>query len=141
MKDNWVSYKNGNYTVALDTAHGTKIRYNDLDFFRADRPENMDIKITNRCTNPCGTKECPKNCEFCHENSGPNGKHSDALHSKFLETLPEWTECACLSGNTIAHGEFGCVELKDLKIGDKIYDSDYQLRTISNIIELKVIMV
>lgn len=133
MKDNWVSYKNGNYTVALNTAHGTKIRYNDLDFFRADRPENMDIKITNRCTNPCGTKECPKNCEFCHENSGPNGKHSDALHSKFLETLPEWTECACLSGNTIAHGEFGCVELKDLKIGDKIYDSDYQLRTISNI--------
>ena len=32
MENNWVSYKNGNYIVALDTAHGTKIRYNDLDF-------------------------------------------------------------------------------------------------------------
>ena len=103
MENNWVSYKNGNYIVALDTAHGTKIRYNDLDSFRADRPENIDIKITNRCTNPCGTKECPKNCEFCHENSGPNGKHSDALNSKFLETLPEWTECALGGGNLLEY--------------------------------------
>ena len=103
MENNWVSYKNGNYIVALDTAHGTKIRYNDLDSFRADRPENIDIKITNRCTNPCGTKECPKNCEFCHENSGPNGKHSDALNSKFIETLPEWTECALGGGNLLEY--------------------------------------
>lgn len=53
MENNWVSYKNGNYIVALDTVHGTKIRYNDLAFFKADRPENMDIKITNSCNMGC----------------------------------------------------------------------------------------
>ena len=94
MENNWVSYKNGNYIVALDTVHGTKIRYNDLDFFKADRPENMDIKITNSCN---------MGCPFCHENSVCNGKHSDALHSKFLETLPEWTECAYGGGNVLEY--------------------------------------
>lgn len=94
MENNWVSYKNGNYTVALDTVHGTKIRYNDLDFFKADRPENMDIKITNKCN---------MGCAFCHENSTCDGKHSDALNSKFLETLPEWTECAYGGGNVLEY--------------------------------------
>lgn len=94
MENNWVSYKNGNYIVALDTAHGTKIRYNDLDSFRADRPENMDIKITNKCN---------MGCAFCHENSTCDGKHSDALNSKFLETLPEWTECAYGGGNVLEY--------------------------------------
>ena len=102
MENNWVSYKNGNYNVHLDLVSGTKIRENNLTFFKADRPENMDIKITNKCN---------MGCAFCHENSTCDGKHSDALNSKFLETLPEWTECACLSGNTIAHGNL-VIELK-----------------------------
>ena len=41
----FVRYQNGNYTVTIDTQNGTKIRENDLDFFRADFPESMDIKI------------------------------------------------------------------------------------------------
>ena len=65
----WVSYKNGNYTVRLNLDNGTKIRENDLDYIQATTVESMDIKITNKCT---GT-----NCPWCHENSGPNGKHTN----------------------------------------------------------------
>lgn len=49
----WVSYKNGNYYVRINLADGTKIRENDLDNFRADFPESMDIKITNSCDMGC----------------------------------------------------------------------------------------
>lgn len=94
MKNNWVSYQNGNYRVHLDLATGTKIRENKLSFFKADRPENIDIKITNCCN---------MGCSFCHENSVCNGKHSDALNSKFLETLPEWTECAWGGGDALEY--------------------------------------
>ena len=94
MENNWVSYKNGNYNVHLDLVSGTKIRENNLTFFQADRPENMDIKITNKCN---------MGCAFCHENSTCDGKHSDALNSKFLETLPEWTECALGGGNVLEY--------------------------------------
>ena len=94
MENNWVSYKNGNYNVHLDLVSGTKIRENNLTFFKADRPENMDIKITNKCN---------MGCAFCHENSTCDGKHSDALNSKFLETLPEWTECAYGGGNVLEY--------------------------------------
>ena len=30
--NNWVSYRNGNYDVYINTLNGTKIRKNDLDF-------------------------------------------------------------------------------------------------------------
>ena len=38
MIGNWVSYQNGNYTVSIDLNTGTKIRENDLDYFKADFP-------------------------------------------------------------------------------------------------------
>ena len=94
MDNNWVSYKNGNYIVALDTVHGTKIRYNDLDFFKADRPENMDI---------CITRYCEYGCPYCHENATVNGKHGDIMNSKFIDTLPEWTEAAVGGGRVTSH--------------------------------------
>lgn len=94
IENNWVSYKNGNYIVALDTVHGTKIRYNDLDFFKADRPENMDI---------CITRYCEYGCPYCHENATVNGKHGDIMNSKFIDTLPEWTEAAVGGGRVTSH--------------------------------------
>lgn len=94
MENNWVSYKNGNYIVVLDTVHGTKIRYNDLDFFKADRPENMDI---------CITRYCEYGCPYCHENATVNGKHGDIMNSKFIDTLPEWTEAAVGGGRVTSH--------------------------------------
>lgn len=56
MIGNWIKYQNGNYTVSIDLNTGTKIRENDLDYFKADFPESMDVKITNRCN---------MNCYFC----------------------------------------------------------------------------
>lgn len=53
---NWVSYKNGNYKVSINLDTGTKIRENNLEFFKADTAESMDVKITNNCD---------RNCVFC----------------------------------------------------------------------------
>lgn len=91
---NWVSYKNGNYTVRLNLETGTKIRENDLDYLEASTVESMDIKITN-----C----CDMGCKFCHENSTPDGKHADLFVPSFLDTLHPYTELAIGGGNPLEH--------------------------------------
>lgn len=87
------AYKNGNYHVCI-LNDGTKIRSNNLDFFKPDFPESMDIKITN-----C----CDMGCKFCHENSKPDGKHGDIMNVKFIENLHPFTELAIGGGNPLAH--------------------------------------
>lgn len=95
-------YQNGNYTVSIYD-DGTKVRENDLDHFEADFPESIDLKITNLCRN---------GCEYCHENSGPDGKHAelftadssgDKLSLDFLTTMPPYSEIAIGGGNPLAH--------------------------------------
>lgn len=49
-------YENGNYKVII-MQDGTKIRFTQEDEYLPEKPESMDLKITNRCT---GT-----NCAFC----------------------------------------------------------------------------
>lgn len=88
------TYKNGNYTVSIYD-DGTKIRENDLDFFKTDSPESMDIKITNRC--------CGVGCHWCHENSTPDGIHGDIMNLKFIDTLHPYTELAIGGGNPLSH--------------------------------------
>lgn len=111
---NWVRYQNGNYFVSINLDNGTKIRETinpDATEFVADFPESADVKITNRCTNPLGytnltDKEikCGKgNCNFCHEGSGPCGKHSDALHSHVWDTFHPYTELALGGGNVLEY--------------------------------------
>ena len=90
----FVRYTNGNYTVTIDTRTGTKIRENDLDFFRAEFPESMDIKICDKCD---------MGCPMCHENSTPDGKCGDILNVKFIETLHPYTELAIGGGNPLEH--------------------------------------
>lgn len=90
----FVKYQNGNYTVTIDTLTGTKIRENDLDFFRADFPESMDIKITNRCD---------MGCPQCHENSTKDGLHGDILSESFIDKLHPYTELAIGGGNPLDH--------------------------------------
>lgn len=109
MKSNWVSYKNGNYTVRLNLSDGTKIRENDLDFFDAAFPESMDLKITNRCHN---------NCPFCHENSTCTGKHGDILSPSFIDKLHPYTEIAIGGGNPLEHPDLipFLEKLKELKM-------------------------
>ena len=70
-------YQNGNYTVSLYD-DGTKVRENDLDFFEADFPESMDIKITNRCN---------MGCPMCHEDSKCDGLHGDIMSESFIDRL------------------------------------------------------
>lgn len=88
-------YDNGNYSVKI-FEDGTKIRENDLDFFESSFPENIDIKITNRCD---------MGCKMCHEKSTKNGKNAKTLFPKFIETLRPYTELAIGGGNIFEHPE------------------------------------
>lgn len=107
--DRIVSYQNGNYMVHIDTTNGTKIRENDLDFFRADFPESMDIKITNKCD---------RNCAYCHENSRHYGLHGDILSESFIDKLHPYTELAIGGGNPLSHPDLipFLQKCKDLKL-------------------------
>ena len=89
-------YKNGNYFVTI-FSDGTKIRYNDSDYFNPNKPESMDLKITNKCN---------MGCSFCHEDSNPNGKHGDILNLPFIDTLLPYTEIAIGGGNPLTHPDF-----------------------------------
>lgn len=85
-------YKNGNYTVTL-LNDGTKIRYNELDNLTPDFPENIDLKITNKCD---------MGCPMCHEMSTPCGKEADINKLiKFIRTLHPHTEVALGGGNPL----------------------------------------
>ena len=90
----FVRYQNGNYTVTIDTKDGTKIRENDLDFFRADYPESMDIKICNKCD---------MGCPMCHENSTKDGAIGDIMSESFIDKLHPYTELAIGGGNPLEH--------------------------------------
>ena len=90
----FVKYQNGNYNVVIDTKDGTKVRENDLDFFKADFPESMDLKITN-----C----CDMGCAMCHENSHKDGLHGDIMSAGFIDKLHPYTELAIGGGNPLEH--------------------------------------
>lgn len=92
--ETWVTYRNGNYNVRLNTKTGTKIRENKLDFFEPHTIESMDLKITN-----C----CDMGCKWCHENSTPDGKHADLFSPSFLDNLHPYTEIAIGGGNPLSH--------------------------------------
>lgn len=85
-------YKNGNYSVFLYT-DGTKEKVTEDDFFKADFPDSIDLKITNYCD---------LNCPMCHENSSVKGAHAD-LEATFLKTLQSGTELAIGGGNPLSH--------------------------------------
>lgn len=89
-------YQNGNYTVKIYD-DGTKIRENDLDFFESAFPENIDIKITNRCN---------IGCKMCHECSTPTGENADLLSLPFIDSLHPYTELAIGGGNIFENPQF-----------------------------------
>ena len=121
---NCVSYNNGNYTVTLSLTDGTMIRYSKDDKLVPSFPDSMDIKITNCCS---------LNCRYCHEKSTKDGLHGDILSDSFIDKLHPYTQLACLAGDTIVHTENGAKNISELKVGDKIYDSEYKLRTVVSI--------
>lgn len=90
----WRTYRNGNYIVRFNLADGTKIRETEEDDFIPAYAENIDIKITDRCS---------AGCPFCHEGSTPNGKYGDIMNEKFVDTLHAYQECAIGGGNVLEH--------------------------------------
>lgn len=73
---------------------GTRI---DIGEGRYDFPLSIDLKITNYCT---------VGCPWCHESSGPSGKHaSGKLIIEKLSGLPKTTEIAIGGGNPLEHPE------------------------------------
>ena len=146
-------YVNGNHRTVL-FADGTKIKQtghwvdfdgegtrkwedDDQDHFTYDFPENFDIKITDYCDTVAGRPDGGI-CVYCHENSSPTGKHGNlrAMEAVF-RSLHAGTECACLRGSTIVHTPVGSKEIKDLRIGDEIYNSTHGISKISNITKAK----
>lgn len=89
--------KNGNYIMQL-WSDGTKIRYNNLDYFEPESVESIDLKITNCCNGVNGVL-CPQ----CHEKSNPNGKHGDIMNLKFIDTMLPYTEVAIGGGDPLIH--------------------------------------
>ena len=108
MNNDWVTYKNGNYTVFFNSKNGTKIRKNDLDSLVPSFAENMDVQLTNKCK---------QSCKYCYANCTSDGKHSDIMNQKWIHTLHPYTELA-LNGNDMDHPQL--IEflefLKDKKI-------------------------
>lgn len=90
----WKTYINGNYFVSINLNDGTKIRYNNEDSLVPENVENIDLKITNRCSDGCA---------FCHEGSCPSGKHADLLHLDFLDTMLPYTEISIGGGDVFTH--------------------------------------
>lgn len=104
----FVRYQNGNYTVTIDTATGTKVRETEENEFIPTFAENCDCKITDKCDG---------GCPFCYEGCTPNGKHGNILNYKFLDTLRPYTELA-LNGNDMSHPDLipFLVKLKERKV-------------------------
>lgn len=98
-------YKNGNYVVRLYD-DGTKIKRTFDDEFRAEFPDSVDLKITDRCDMAC---------PMCHENSLPSGRHGD-LSLPILSTFVKGTEVAVGGGDPLSHPDLdGFLErMKDL---------------------------
>ena len=92
------SYVNGNYNVEL-YEDGTKIRFGDVDEFKPEFPENIDV---------CITKHCDAGCPYCYEGCSLTGDHG-YIYDWEEQDLPKWmlslksgTELA-LNGNDLSH--------------------------------------
>ena len=92
MKKILGTYENGDYTVMMFN-DGTKIRFNNKTTMRADFPESIDMKISNRCN---------KGCPMCHEQSVPDGELANLSHP-ILSSLHPYTELALGGGNVLEH--------------------------------------
>lgn len=90
----WAFYRNGNTVVSLNLKTGTKIRETQDDEFKPAFAENLDVKITDACD--CG-------CPMCYEGSTPDGKHSDIMNQKWLDTLHPYQEIALGGGNVLEY--------------------------------------
>ena len=85
-------YNNGNYMVCI-MKDGTKIRKTEDEEFIPSFAENVDVKITSKCS---------IGCQFCYENCHSLGSHGSLFDYPFIESLHPYTEMA-LNGNDLDH--------------------------------------
>ena len=108
MKKQIAEYDNGNvHVIRFDD--GTVIRFSEDDEFNFAFPENMDVKICDRCD---------MQCQFCHEGSLPNGELGDILNAEWIESLHPYTEMAIGGGNALEHPDLlpFLIKLKEKKV-------------------------
>ena len=79
-----VYYVNGNYQVKIKK-DGTKVRTCFEEHFKANRPETIDVNLSDYCEN---------NCDYCYLAATKEGKSADAETDVFFETIPPYTELA-----------------------------------------------
>lgn len=115
IRNNWITYQNGNYTVTINKNNGTQIRETlnpDDTEFLPEFPDHMDVKISNRCK---------YGCKMCHEKSVPDGELSKLIipiehqiekpegmndfdfYHRFFKTLTPGTELALGGGAVTEH--------------------------------------
>lgn len=94
MKTVLCEYTNGNVRV-IRFADGTVIRWSYEDEFLFNYPENIDVKITNRCN---------QGCVMCHEGSKSDGKNAENLLGQaWVNSLHPYQEIAIGGGNIFEH--------------------------------------
>ena len=121
-------YRNGNYNVTI-LKDGTKIRETidpNETVFIPDFAENVDIQLTDRCS---------QGCNFCYANCKKDGKHG-SINYEFLNHLHPYTEMA-LNGNDLDHPQLQ--ELLELLHKQKIFANITvnQNQFMSNVSKLK----
>jgi hypothetical protein len=121
-------YVNGNYTVKIFN-DGTKVRFTEEDEFLPQKPESIDIKITD-----C----CDMGCKYCHEQSTLDGKHADI--NKLLKVISDLhigTEVAIGGGNPLSHPDLihYLTKLKDKGLIANITINQNHLKTYFSLIE------
>ena len=85
-------YNNGNCIVCI-SSDGTKIRQCSDENPEPSFAENIDVKITEKCS---------VGCPFCYENCTPAGKHADLDSYGFIDHLHPHTEMS-INGNDMDH--------------------------------------
>ena len=110
-------YKNGNYIVCIMN-DGTKIRKTNEDEFIPSFAENVDVKLTDKCS---------VGCPFCYEGCTSSGKHGNIFSYDFINSLHPYTEMA-LNGNDLDHPELEkfLVFLKEKKVFANLTVHQYQ---------------
>ena len=117
-------YKNGNYIVKTSDRRLIKRTCRIGEDFKADFPDSIDLKISNRCS---------WGCHFCHESSVPDGKILDLEKTKeILSQLPKLPiEIAIGGGNIFESAE------ETLELINWLEDRGNQTRITLNIRDIK----
>ena len=108
MRNKIAEYDNGNVHV-IRFSDGTVIRYSEDDEFNFAYPENMDVKICDRCD---------MGCAMCHEGSTIDGDLGDILNAAWVDSLHPYTEIAIGGGNIFEHPDLlpFLIKLKSKKV-------------------------